>query len=60
MAYLRILHKSGTTYYYIIRSERRGNKVRSRILEYLGREPDPKRLKRAMEYWGVKEKVRKG
>ncbi len=54
MAYLRILRKVGRRYYYILRSERRGGKVTSRVLEYLGRDPDPKRLKRALEYWGVK------
>ncbi len=43
-------------YYYIMRSERKGGKVSSRVLEYLGAGPDPKRLKRALEYWGVKSK----
>ena len=56
MAYLRILK---CRYYYIMRSVRHGDKVKARIAEYLGRDPDPKRLKRALEYWGVKRK-RKG
>jgi hypothetical protein len=34
-------------------------RVKSRVLEYLGRDPDPKRLKRAMEYWQVGSKRRK-
>ena len=33
----------------MIRSER------TKRNDYLGRDPDPKRLKRAMEYWGVKK-----
>jgi len=60
MAYLRITRVKGHRYYYIVRSERTGGKVRSHILEYLGRDPGPARLKRAMEYWGVKEKPGKG
>ena len=58
MAYLRITRVKGHSYYYIVRSERKGNKVRGRILEYLGRDPDPARLKRAMRYWGVKKPVK--
>jgi|GEM_PF-3412789 hypothetical protein len=54
MAYLRVTPVKGNYYYYIVRSQRTGGKVRSKILEYLGRDPDPKRLKKAMEYWGVK------
>ena len=56
MAYLRILKKDGRQYYYIMESIRRGRTVRSKVLEYLGRDPDPKRLKSAMRYWGVKPK----
>ncbi len=51
MAYLRILKGR---YYYIMRSVRHGDKVESRIAEYLGANPDPKRLKNALKYWGVK------
>ncbi len=58
MAYLRILHKSGTRYFYIMRSVRKGKKVTPKVLEYLGRDPDPKRLKRALAYWRIK--TRKG
>lgn len=66
MAYLRITRVKGHSYYYIVRSERTGSKVRSRILEYLGRDPDPKRLAAACRYWKVgvrrkpEEKPRKG
>ena len=56
MAYLRI--KDGR-YYYILKSVRQGSKVTSKVLEYLGANPDEKRLKRALRYWGVKAK-RKG
>ncbi|MCZ6696484.1 MAG: hypothetical protein O7A63_08100 [Acidobacteria bacterium] len=50
MAYLRILKDR---YYYIMRSVRHGDKVEARIAEYLGRDPDPKRLKAALRYWKV-------
>jgi endonuclease V-like protein UPF0215 family len=56
MAYLR-RHKgpSGTVYIYVMQSYRKGDKVRSRVLEYLGREAriTPARLRKAIEYWGV-------
>ena len=51
MAYLRILNGR---YYYIMRSVRHGDKVESRIAEYLGRDPEPRELKRALTYWRVK------
>ena len=54
MAFLRIQKRGRYRYYIILRSVRRGNKVVSKTLEWLGRDPDPKRLKRAMEYWEVK------
>lgn len=60
MAYLEIKQVNGRTYCYIMRSYRQGGKVRRRILEYLGRDPDPNRLKRALAYWGVKVKPGKG
>jgi hypothetical protein len=60
MAYLRISHINGHCYYYIVRSQRTGTRVRSKVLEYLGRDPHPARLKKAMVYWGVKEKPGKG
>ncbi len=54
MAYLRITEKNGKRYYYILRSERRGKSVRSKVLEYLGRDPEPERLRKAVRYWGVR------
>lgn len=60
MAFLRIRHLGNSTYYYIVRSVRRAGKVEQRTLEYLGRDPDPKRLARALKYWRVKAKIGKG
>ena len=45
-------------YYYIVESHRSGDIVEKKTLEYLGRDPDPERLKRAIEYWGVTEEDR--
>ncbi len=59
MAYLRKNRINGRTYIYIMKSVRKGKKVSGKVLEYLGRDPDPKRLKRAMEYWGVKRKAKR-
>ncbi len=56
MAYLRRLTIGKHTYYYIQKSVRRNSKVTTKVLEYLGRDPDPKRLKRALRYWGVRAK----
>ncbi len=56
MAYLRI--QSGR-YYYIMKSFRRGGRVTSRVLEYLGTDPDPRELKRALTYWRVGKPKRK-
>jgi hypothetical protein len=56
MAYLERKRLDGKTYCYIMQSFRQGGRVKRRILEYLGRDPDPKRLKRALAYWGVKAK----
>jgi len=53
MAYLRILERDGRRYFYILRSVRQGKKVTPKLLEYLGRDPDPARLKAAMRYWKV-------
>ncbi len=55
MAYLRKQCVGNSIYYYILKSVRKGDKVTSKMVEYLGRDPDPKRLRRAMEYWGVKK-----
>ena len=54
MAFVRIKKTGKRHYYYIVESRRSGAIVQQRILEYLGRDPEPKRLKRALRYWGVK------
>ena len=59
MAFLRKQLKGNTYYYTVVESRRRNGKVTQKILEYLGRDPDPKRLKRALEYWRVKVKPAK-
>ncbi len=61
MAFLRILVRPSSRgeklrYYYIVENRRRGDITRQKVLEYLGRDPDPKRLERALVYWGVKAK----
>ena len=59
MAFLRIMKPSGRgSYYYIVESRRKGQRVRQKVLEYLGRDPDAEKLKRALAYWGVKPKRR--
>jgi len=62
MAYLRRRQIGNGIYYYILESRRRAGKVEQRTLEYLGRDPDPKRLAAALRYWkvGRKPKPRKG
>ena len=56
MAYLRIKRIKKGRYLYIQKSERKGGRMTTTILEYLGNadKVDPKRLKRALAYWGVK------
>ncbi len=57
MAYLRKRRLGRGTYYYIMESRRqRSGKIVSKILEYLGRNPDLKKLRRALKYWGVKDR----
>ncbi len=56
MSFLRIKRVGEARYYYIVKSVRKGDEVIPRILEYLGRDPEPARLKRALTYWGVKAK----
>ena len=60
MAYLRISKRGKRRYYYIVESRRASDTPRQKVLEYLGRDPEPKRLRRAMAYWGVKAKPGKG
>ena len=58
MAYLRVKKagKGRHSYVYIMESRRSGDKVSTKILEYLGKSPSKERLRRACEYWGVKPK----
>ena len=58
MAYLAVKKVKGYRYLYIVKSYRVGKRVHVKTLEYLGRDPDPKRLKRALAYWGVRGKPR--
>ena len=58
MAYLKRKRIRNGVYLYIVRSYRRQGKVKEKVLEYLGREPEPARLKKAMAYWGVKKRAK--
>lgn len=58
MAYLKRVRIRQRTYVYVVKSVRRGDDVTKKVLEYLGSDPSPARLRKAMEYWGVKS-VRK-
>ena len=64
MAFLRKRRIAGHEYYYIVESRRRkrDGKVQQKTLEYLGRDPDPARLRAAMRYWkvGAKKKAPQG
>ena len=57
MAHLKRVHIREGTYFYIVQSVRCGDKVTQKTLEYLGRDPDPARLRRALRYWRVGPKV---
>ena len=46
-------------YLYIVKSVRSGDKVSKKVLEYLGGDVDRRRLRRALDYWGVKTRRRK-
>jgi len=56
MAYLKHVRIGQRTYFYIIKSVRRGDKIVKKVLEYLGANPAPDRLRRALEYWQVRTK----
>ena len=65
MAYLRITRRAGREYYYVCTSVRKGGKVVTRVLEYLGPADRVRqvRLAEAKRYWKVttrKRKARKG
>jgi hypothetical protein len=36
MAYIRVQKRGNRTYYYLVKSEREGSKVRQKVLRYLG------------------------
>ncbi len=56
MAYLRVRTRGKKRYFYVVESRRRAGTVRQHTLEYLGESPDPARLRKALTYWGVKER----
>ena len=56
MAFLRVQKKESGNYYMVVENHRRGEKVVQKVLEYLGRDPDHKKLKRALWYWRVGSK----
>jgi len=60
MAYLKRVTIGKRIYLYIIKSVRRGDRVEKKVLEYLGAEPGADRLRKALTYWGVKEKPGRG
>ena len=61
MAHLKRVTIRKATYFYIVQSVRRGDKVTQKILEYLGRDPSKARLAAALKYWkvGAKPKAKK-
>ena len=63
MAYMRKHRIGKAIYLYVMESYRRGGKVRSRTLQYLGRADriTPARLREAIRYWrvGTRAKARK-
>ena len=59
MVFMRIKEMGSGRYFYIVENHRRGDKVRQKVLEYLGRDPDAARLRRALRYWGVKRSKKK-
>jgi hypothetical protein len=36
MAFIRVQKRGNRQYYYLVKSERQGNKVRQRVLKYMG------------------------
>ena len=36
MAYIRVQKRGSRSYYYLVKSEREGSKVRQKVLQYLG------------------------
>ena len=46
--YVRGKRRGNLTYFYLVRSERVGGKVRQTVLAYLGRNPSKTAIRRAM------------
>ncbi|MCL0091124.1 hypothetical protein M1O13_04035 [Dehalococcoidia bacterium] len=42
MPYVRAKHRGQRAYYYLVESKREGNKVRQRVIRYLGTKPPTK------------------
>ena len=59
MAHLKRLTIGNGTYYYIVKSVWHKGKVTTKTLEYLGRDPDPARLRAALKYWKVGAKAKR-
>lgn len=58
MAYLKRVRVGERSYFYIVRSVRRGDEVTKRVLEYLGAEPTPERVEQAIQYWKSQEETK--
>ena len=53
MTYVRTKTIKGQTYYYLVESHREGDKVRQRVIKYLGKEkPSPEELERLIREQG--------
>ena len=48
MAFVRTKRKGNRTYYYLVESKREGNKVRQKVIKYLGVEMPTKELLEAL------------
>jgi len=61
MAYLRVKRIKSGRYLYIQKSERKGGRMTTTILEYLGNadKVSPARLRKAIEYWGVTTRAKR-
>jgi len=48
MAFVRVKRQGNRSYYYLVESKREGNKVRQRVIRYLGTEPPTRQQMEAM------------
>ncbi len=60
MAFLRTWRKGRARYYAVVRNDRRRGKAVQRVLEWLGRDPKPARVRRALTYWKVSRRTHGG